>query len=374
MFVFGTRPEAIKLAPVIHAARRPGSGFAAEIVSTGQHRELLAPMLRWWDLRPDHHLRLMRPGQTLAGVASRAGAGLDRVLDQAEPDMVIVQGDTTTAFAAGLAAFYRKIPVAHVEAGLRTHDLGQPFPEEANRRLLAASAAWHFAATALGRDNLLREGVPGGRIFVTGNPVVDALRAVVSRLPRHPQETPPVLITAHRRESFGHGLEAICRAVGRLARAHPDMPFEFPVHPNPEVRRAVDRWLARGLPNLRLLQPLPYPEFIRRLAGARLVLTDSGGIQEEAPALGVAALVMRRVTERPEALAAGCRLVPPEEDAIVRAAERMLRPPRAGILERPACPFGDGKAAERILAALGWIFGHSRKKPKAFVYKARGIV
>jgi UDP-N-acetylglucosamine 2-epimerase (non-hydrolysing) len=369
LFLFGTRPEAVKLGPVILAVRKMRD-FQVRIAVTGQHREMLDQVLTVMGLVPDADLDLMRPGQSPSGILAAAVQGLEKPLEQFHPDMVLVQGDTTTTLASALAAFYGKIPVGHVEAGLRTHDLENPFPEEANRKMVSAIAAWHFAATPLGRENLVREGVPGRRIFVTGNPVVDAVRWVLpANLPVSRGPRSGVLITAHRRENFGRPLEHICRAVAVLARRFPEMEFVFPVHPNPAVQRTVRAVFQPCPANLHLLKPLPYPDFIRRLASCRLVLTDSGGVQEEAPAVGSRVIILRQVTERPEALANGACLVAPEQAAIVRMATRLLAAPREQ--QTFACPFGDGRAGERIAQALAWIFDNRKQKPKPFVPKGK---
>lgn len=360
--IFGTRPEAIKLAPVIRRLRAEPRRFKTVVAVTGQHREMLDQVLRFMDLRPDADLDLMRTGQTLPALAASALEGCARLVRRFRPGLVLVQGDTSTTLAGALAAFYQGVAVGHVEAGLRTYCLDNPFPEEANRRMVSLLATWHFAATPWAAGNLLSEGVPAGRIFVTGNPVVDALRSVQTRPTPAPRGL--VVVTAHRRENFGRPLAAVCRALRVLARRHPEEEFVFPVHRNPAVRRAVRAELRQPPANLKLVPPLPYAEFIRLLSQARLVVTDSGGIQEEAPVFGVPAFVLRRVTERPEALQAGARLLPLEQDAIVRAVSGYLRRPSAR--RRRACPFGDGRAAERIVDAIAWIGGMKKRRPRPF--------
>lgn len=369
--IFGTRPEAIKLAPVILALRRE-PGITCRVCVTAQHRQMLDQVLETFEIRPDADLDLMRPDQSLAEFAARAVSGVDRYLAEDRPDLVLVQGDTTTVFGATLAAFYRRIPVGHVEAGLRTGDLAAPWPEEANRVLTSRLAALHFAPTRWSRDNLRREGVPARCIRVTGNPVIDALMIARRRVMGREFEVPGlpeswragsvprlVLITGHRRESFGKGFENICRAIGDLARAHPDVHFVYPVHLNPRVREPVERWL-RGTgtrsgqrPNVHLLEPLSYLPFVGLMARATLVLTDSGGIQEEAPSLGKPVLVMRDTTERPEGVKAGTvRLVGTNREILVREVERLLGDERA--YRRMAArrnPYGDGRASARIVAA-----------------------
>jgi len=365
MFCFGTRPEAIKLAPVIHELARQRGEFQPVVLVTAQHRRMLDQVLRAFDIRPDHDLDLMRPGQSLAAVTVGVLRGVERVLRRARPDMVMVQGDTTSALAAALTAFYQRIPVGHVEAGLRTSDKYSPYPEEMNRRLVSSLADLHFAPTRAARDNLLREGVPRGRIKVTGNTVVDALKAIrrsmalwrVSALDKIAPGQRVILVTAHRRESFGTGFERICEALRTIVERNPDVEVVYPVHLNPNVRRPVRALLDRT-PRVHLIKPLEYLPFVRLMERAYLILTDSGGIQEEAPALGKPVLVMRDVTERPEAVAAGtARLVGTDIDLIVSATERLLRSPAAyRRMARARNPFGDGRAATRIAAALRRFF------------------
>ncbi|MBX3745276.1 MAG: UDP-N-acetylglucosamine 2-epimerase (non-hydrolyzing) [Verrucomicrobiae bacterium] len=370
--IFGTRPEAIKLAPVILALRGE-QGIECRVCVTAQHRQMLDQVLETFEIRPDADLDLMRPDQSLAEFAARAVSGVDGYLAEDRPDLVLVQGDTTTVFGATLAAFYRRIPVGHVEAGLRTGDMMAPWPEEANRVLTSRLAALHFAPTRWSRENLRREGVPAGRIRVTGNPVIDALMIARRRVQGKEFEVPGlpeswragevprfVLITGHRRESFGEGFENICRAIGDLARGHPEVHFVYPVHLNPRVREPVERWLrggagsrARQRANVHLLEPLSYLPFVGLMARATLVLTDSGGIQEEAPSLGKPVLVMRETTERPEGVAAGTvRLVGTRRETIVREVERLLGD--EGAYRKMAArrnPYGDGRSAGRIVAA-----------------------
>ncbi len=372
LFIFGTRPEAIKLAPVIARMRQKPDEFKTTVAVTAQHREMLDQVLSLMKIRPDFDLGLMRPGQSLAGITSGALLGCERIVRRVRPHIVLVQGDTSTTLAGALAAFYQHVPVGHVEAGLRTFDMQNPFPEEGNRRMVGLLANWHFAATAWAAGNLRAEGVPNTRIFITGNPVVDALRSVLDPDfdPRQlgvrlRSKLAPVVVTAHRRESFGRPLEEICRALNHLARRHPERDFIFPVHRNPTVRRTVRQILKSPPTNLHCLAPLPYPAFINLLSRAAVVLTDSGGIQEEAPALGVPALVLRKVTERPEALRAGARLVPPGQQAIIRALGAHLR--GTNQRGRPGtCPFGDGRAAERITQAVAWACGLRKQRPRSY--------
>lgn len=356
----GTRPEAIKLAPVILALRRHRARFATTLIVTAQHRQLLDQVLRLFRIRPDVDLDLMRPRQSPGDVMARTLTALEALWRRSAPDLLIVQGDTTSAFAGALAAAYRQIPVAHIEAGLRTGDRRAPFPEEINRRLIDALAEYLFAPTAGARRHLLDEGLPADRIFVTGNTGIDAFRwmqrrlrvsGVASRLPAilhaHPRL---ILVTAHRRESFGDGLRRICQAVRAIARAHPEAAIVYPVHPNPQVRQAARRWL-RGLPNVHLTPPMDYATFVCAMTRAALILTDSGGVQEEAPSLGVPVLVMREATERTEALTLGAaQLVGTETAPIVSRTLAALRQPAPR--RRSANPFGDGRASERIVRIL----------------------
>jgi UDP-N-acetylglucosamine 2-epimerase (non-hydrolysing) len=360
LFVFGTRPEAIKLGPVIRAA--VARGLSVRVCVTAQHRAMLDQVLACFDVRPDYDLDLMQPGQTLAALTARALAALDPVLAAENPATVVVQGDTTTTMAAALAAFYRHIPVAHVEAGLRTGDLCQPFPEEWNRVATARLAALHFAPTEGARRNLLAEGVPSDCIFVTGNTGIDAVLQTVEALDRGALPRPDypwldcgrklILVTAHRRESFGPGIAEICEALTALA-GRPDVQIVFPVHRNPNVLDVVSTRLAET-PNIVLLEPLEYPAFVDLMRRSYLILTDSGGIQEEAPSLGKPVLVLRDVTERPEAVEAGTvHLVGPHRERIVDAATSLLdNPAEYARMSAVHNPYGDGHAAARIVAEL----------------------
>ena len=355
LLAFGTRPEAIKLAPVALALRRE-AGMDATLLSTGQHADLVGPALEPFGLEPDIALDVMRAGQDLTDLAARVATGVRDVLEQARPDLLLVQGDTTTTFAAALAAFHAGVAVGHVEAGLRTGDLRAPFPEEANRRLVSVLADMHFAPTARAAANLRAEGVSEERIHVTGNTVVDALRHVASLsfdrrgtpLEGLDDEQPLVVVTAHRRENHGPPLEALCRALADVLEQRPECQVVFPVHPSPSVRQVVLRHLSGT--RVRLLPPLDHVTFVQLMSRATLVLTDSGGVQEEAPALGVPVLVFRETTERPEGVEAGCaRLVGTQREAIARAVIGLLDNPRQ--LEPPRVnPYGDGRAAVRIAA------------------------
>jgi UDP-N-acetylglucosamine 2-epimerase (non-hydrolysing) len=349
LFVFGTRPEAIKLAPVIRCLRGDPR-FEARVAVTGQHRAMLDQVLAAFSIQPDHDLNVMQAGQTLAQSASKILAALEPVIEIERPDCVVVQGDTTTTFCGALAAFYQGIPVAHVEAGMRTGDPRQPFPEEMNRVLTSRLAAIHFAATESAAENLRNEGVGKEHIFVTGNTGIDAVLSVRDSLPAveadHSKKI--ILVTAHRRESFGDGFVRICRALRRLAERD-DVLIVYPVHPNPNVQAVVMEHLD-DVPNITLTWPVDYLDFVDLMRRAHILLTDSGGIQEEAPSLGKPVLVMREKTERPEAVEAGtARLVGTDEDKIVAEAARLLDDPveyekRARIHN----PYGDGRASARI--------------------------
>ncbi len=364
LVVLGTRPEAIKLAPVIREARQR-DGLQVRVCATGQHREMLAPVLDLFDLRPDDDLDLMRGAPEPAELAAKVLSSLAVLLRSERPDRVMVHGDTTTAWSAAMAAFLARVPVAHVEAGLRTGDSMHPFPEEVHRRVIAQIADLHLAPTRTARDHLVREGVSPDRIVVTGNPVVDALLAVQERIALEPPpevgaiaawhaavvgDAPMILVTAHRREHFGPCLQHICAAVAELAAALPDCRFVFPVHLNPNVWGPVHAALA-GHPGVRLIDPQPYAAFVWLMSRCRLVLTDSGGIQEEAPTLGVPVVLMRRTTERPEGLASGLvTLAGTATQRIISAArERLASPPPQPLIPNP---YGDGHAARRIIDAL----------------------
>lgn len=375
--VFGTRPEAIKMAPVVlRLAAHPG--FEAKVCVTAQHRSMLDSVLEDFAVAPDFDLDVMRERQSLCGIAARVLEGLEPVLARFRPDRVLVHGDTTTTLAAALAAFYHRIPVGHVEAGLRTGDLSAPWPEEANRKVAAVVTDLHFAPTERARRALLAEGVPAERILVTGNTVIDALflaraklaasptlsRALAERFAFLSPHRRLVLVTGHRRESFGAGFESICRALADLARRNPDIEVLYPVHLNPNVREPVFRILG-GLPSVHLIEPLEYLPFVHLMDRAHLVITDSGGIQEEAPSLGKPVLVMREVTERPEAVEAGTvRLVGTDRARILEESERLLRD--AAAYRRMATavnPYGDGHAAERIERALERAHGLAPAEP-----------
>jgi UDP-N-acetylglucosamine 2-epimerase (non-hydrolysing) len=352
----GTRPEAIKMAPVIRAFRA-APWARCRVLFTAQHRELVAPMFAFFGIEPDIDLDIMRPDQSLVELTSRLLPAVHDAIARERPDMVLAQGDTTTVLATALASFYRGIPFAHVEAGLRTGRLSAPFPEEANRVLAGHLSALHFAPTASARDNLIREGISDDSIIVTGNTVIDALLLAASRdVPIGVDLDPAkrtILVTAHRRDSFGEPIRRICRAVAELHERFPDVEVIWPVHPNPSVKPVVERALS-GLPRVRLCAPLAYGPFVAAMKRATLILTDSGGVQEEAPALGKPVLVLREESERPEAIASGvARLVGHDPDAILSEASRLLHDPDAyRSMARGVSPYGDGRASQRIVAAV----------------------
>lgn len=365
-FIFGTRPEAIKLCPLI-LAMRAQPDFEPHVCVTAQHREMLDQVLEVFGVVPDVDLALMEPDQTLAGLTSRAIARIDDYLTEYQPDMVIVQGDTTTVFCAAMAAFYRQIPVGHVEAGLRMWNKFSPFPEEINRVLTTRVAGLHFAPTQVSRDNLLRECVDDKNIFVTGNTVIDALHIAVDQVRKEPplvlglpadlmdgqKEKPLVLITVHRRENFGQGFIDICEAISILAERFSDTAFVYPVHLNPNVREPVFRLLS-NMDNVYLIEPLSYLPFVALMNRAKLILTDSGGVQEEAPSLGKPVLVMRDTTERPEAVDAGTvKLVGIDKRMIIDNVSTLLTDEKIyNTMATAINPYGDGKACERIIEAI----------------------
>lgn len=362
LVVFGTRPEAIKMAPVVKRLQK-SSSIEVKVCVTAQHRGLLDQVLNLFDIRPDYDLDAMRPNQTLADLNATVMSGVAEILRRTQPSMVLVHGDTTTTFAASLACFYQKIPVGHVEAGLRTGNLQAPWPEEMNRRFTGQLASMHFAPTAMARDNLRAEGVACDSIWVTGNTVIDALSEIVQRIALEPSlvfgffEKMPylcdharrtILVTGHRRENFGDGMENVCRALRRIALCN-DVDIVYPVHPNPNVMEPVYR-LLDGIANIHLVQPMDYLPFVHLMSKSHFIITDSGGIQEEAPSLGKPVLVMRETTERPEAITAGTvRLVGVSEDRIVAEAQRLLNDPSwYASMSAAHNPYGDGLAAERI--------------------------
>jgi len=365
MVAFGTRPECIKLAPVVAALRARASDFETIVCVSGQQREMLDQALATFEVGVDRDLAVMRPDQSLAELTAALVSGFSTAISDLRADWMLVQGDTTTAFAAALAAYYQRIPIAHVEAGLRSKDRYNPFPEEINRRFVSTVADLHFAPTATAADALRREGVDGGSIYVTGNTIIDALMAVRSRLKtpvgqRHiskairelADSSAIILVTCHRRENFGDRLAAILRAIRRIALAHPSHRVIFPVHLNPHVR-AMAAPILEDVSNVDLLDPVSYPDSIHLLSRASLVLTDSGGLQEEAPSFGVPVLVLRLKTERPEVIEAGlAELVGVDEDRIVARAGDLLARSSAGVRQPVSNPFGDGRASERIAEVL----------------------
>jgi UDP-N-acetylglucosamine 2-epimerase (non-hydrolysing) len=355
--VFGTRPEAIKMAPVLKLLAKE-RGLRSLVCVTAQHRAMLDQVLALFSIRPDQDLDLMREGQSLTEITTRALTELGPYLERERPDLLLVQGDTTTTMASALAAFYRRIPVAHVEAGLRTGDPYYPYPEEVNRRITTVIARHHFAPTERARRNLLAEGVSDAAITVTGNTVIDALLEVTAQKPSRAPRLPLrgarlLLVTAHRRENFGAPLLEIAAALKDLAGRYPDVDLVYPVHPNPNVEGPIRKALE-GVPGIHLIAPLDYKAFADLMAASFLILTDSGGIQEEAPSLGKPVLVLRDETERPEAVEAGTvRLTGPHRNAIVEAASRLLDSPEAyRAMARSVNPYGDGKAAGRIVEKL----------------------
>ncbi|WP_175691534.1 non-hydrolyzing UDP-N-acetylglucosamine 2-epimerase [Burkholderia anthina] len=365
LIVVGTRPEAIKMAPLVRALKSE-SKIEVKVCVTAQHRRMLDSMLAFFGICPEYDLDIMAPDQTLLGMTSRALTGLDAVLGDAQPDLVLVQGDTSTTLASALSAHYRQICVGHVEAGLRTGDLSAPWPEEANRRLTSVLAKYHFAPTPDARNNLLREGVAAAGIHVTGNTVIDSLLDTVKMLDKNValhdelearfaflnQDKRLILVTGHRRENFGAGLNAVCHALIEVARRG-DVEIVYPVHLNPKVKRPVQRLLG-NVPGIFLIEPQDYPSFVYLMKRAVLLVTDSGGVQEEAPSLGKPILVTRETTERPEAVTAGTvRLVGTDRATIVMEVNRLLDDSAAyASMARASNPYGDGKAAQRICDIL----------------------
>ena len=359
MLVFGTRPEAIKMCPLVLELRRRPEQFRTVVCVTGQHREMLDQVLRAFRVTPDHDLAVMKEQQTLFDITAAILEKLRAVLVSEKPDVVLVHGDTTTTFAAALCCFYLRIPVGHVEAGLRTYNIDSPYPEEFNREAVGVIARYNFAPTKRARENLLREGKAAGTVFVTGNTAIDALKTTVREDYRHPlldwaAGSRLVVITAHRRENLGQPMHQMFRAIRRIMEEHPDVKAVYPIHMNPAVRRAAAEELG-GCGSIRIIEPLDVLDFHNFLARSHLILTDSGGIQEEAPSLGKPVLVMRDTTERPEGIAAGTlRLVGTEEDAIYRNFKELLEDQGAyDAMARASNPYGDGFASRRIADILG---------------------
>ena len=375
LLVFGTRPEAIKMCPLVKAFQRQPENFESYVCVTGQHREMLDQVLDSFDVIPDFDLNIMKQGQDLYDVTARVLTEIRDVLKEVSPDVVLVHGDTTTSTAAALAAFYQQIPVGHVEAGLRTHNIYSPWPEEMNRQITGRIATYHFAPTPLSRQNLMDEGVPAEQIIVTGNTVIDALQMVVERIKNDPalaatladhlqtagydtcRKRRLVLITGHRRENFGEGFISMVSAMKDLSERYPDVDFVYPMHLNPNVREPIRKVFGSDLTaydNFFFIEPLQYLEFVFLMEKSTLVLTDSGGIQEEAPGLGKPVLVMRDTTERPEALEAGTvRIVGTDRDLIVKEVSCLLDDPvHYNAMSQAINPYGDGKACSRIVRVL----------------------
>lgn len=375
MLVFGTRPEAIKMAPLVKEFQKYPEQFKTQVCVTGQHRQMLDQVLEIFDIVPDFDLDIMKQGQDLFDVTSRVMLGMREVLSSAKPDIVLVHGDTTTSTAAALAAFYCQIPVGHVEAGLRTHNIYSPWPEEMNRQITGRIASYHFAPTELSKNNLLKENVEQQQIYITGNTVIDALYWVIKKIKGNGElqsqlseelkeagydvsrNRPLVLITGHRRENFGDGFISICRAIKTLSQKFPDVDFVYPMHLNPNVRKPIKEVFGENLSNLGnmfFIEPLEYLSFVFLMEKATIVLTDSGGIQEEAPGLGKPVLVMRNTTERPEALEAGTvKLVGTDYDKIVAEVSNLLTDPAYySSMSQAVNPYGDGMACERIMTIL----------------------
>lgn len=369
LLIFGTRPEAIKMAPVVQALSKHSDLLQTKVCVTAQHRQMLDAALNLFQIVPDFDLAVMEPNQGLSDLTARCLKGVSGILQQERPDIVLVQGDTTTTFVAGLAAYYEKIAVGHVEAGLRTNNKFHPFPEEINRRLTTQISDLHFAPTAAARRNLLAEGVEDSRIFVTGNTVIDALLGVVEKqsapettarwtsfFETHGVAITPkrrfVLVTGHRRESFGEGFENICQAIRDISLANPDVDIIYPVHLNPNVQEPVNR-ILQGLSNVYLIPPIEYEPFVFLMSRASLILTDSGGVQEEAPTFETPVLVMRETTERPEGVDSGVvRLVGTQRTKIAGDANEILKVPDCWSLKGKQNPYGDGRASDRIVDAL----------------------
>ena len=365
MVIFGTRPEAIKLFPVINALKQQDK-MRCEVLVTAQHREMLDQVLDITGITPDHDLNIMQPGQSLDALTARLLEGIGRILDSAKPDRVLVQGDTATAMVGALAAYYRQIPVSHIEAGLRSYDIYRPWPEEVNRKIIGSIADQHFAPTQVSASALKAEAVPDGNVFVTGNTVIDALYWITDRISHRPELAASLAglearfkgkkiigITTHRRENFGDGMENIALAIKAIA-ARDDVACIFPVHLNPNVRSVMERMLGEE-PNVAMIEPLDYPNFARLLSISHIMLTDSGGVQEEAPALGKPVLVMRDTTERPEGVTAGtAKLIGTDKNRIVSEIFTLLDDDTAySAMARAHNPFGDGKASQRI-AEIIW--------------------
>lgn len=378
MIVFGTRPEAVKMAPIIAEINKYPDILDPVIAVTGQHRQMLDQVLRIFDIRPDYDLGIMEESQTLTGIVTKTLRGLEGIVLREKPDMMLVQGDTSTTFAAALAAYYYKVPLGHIEAGLRTLDKWRPYPEEMNRKLTSSLADLHFAPTETSVSNLLAEGTAQNSIYLTGNTVIDALLEVAGRKfdlreagIELASDKKIILVTAHRRENFGEPLENICRAVSRLAQTFQnEIEIVVPVHKNPMVRKTVAEYLSK-IGNIKLTEPLDYEPFVHLMKSSHIILTDSGGVQEEAPSLGKPVLVLREKTERPEAVSFGTvKLVGADEATIFEETSKLLVDFGAyDKMSKAVNPYGDGHAAERIARAVLYYFGAVDRKPEPFAVK-----
>lgn len=377
MTVFGTRPEAIKMAPVVLELQKHGDKIDTIVAVTAQHREMLDQVLGLFKIKPDYDLDIMAQGQTLYDITARALLGLRDIMEKEKPDIVLVHGDTTTTFSGALAAYYQQIPVGHVEAGLRTGDIYSPFPEEMNRKLTGAITAFHFSPTSSAKENLLRENVPADHIYVTGNTVIDALVKTVkaeyifdNKMLQHIDydHQRVILVTTHRRENLGEPMRHVYRALRRIVMEYPDVEIVFPVHKNPLVRKVVTEELEK-IDRVHLIDPLDYEPFVNLIARSALVLTDSGGIQEEAPSLGKPVLVLRSTTERPEAVTAGTvKLIGTDESAVYEETRRLLADPAAyATMSNAVNPYGDGLASKRIVTTLLQVFAHEPIIADSFV-------
>lgn len=370
LIVFGTRPEAIKMAPLVKEFKKDKINFETRVCVTAQHREMLDQVLEIFDIQPEYDLNIMKPGQDLYDITANVLVGIRDVLAEFKPEVVFVHGDTSTTFSTSLAAYYAKVQVGHIEAGLRTYDIYSPWPEEGNRQLTGILANYHFAPTVQSQENLLKEGKDKNNIFVTGNTVIDALMYVVHRIDNNPElkqrirakisaqypldtQRKVILVTGHRRENFGQGFINICEGLKQIAMNNPEIDIVYPVHLNPNVQRPVNEILS-NIANVYLIDPLQYEEFIYLMSQAHFIITDSGGIQEEAPSLGKPVLVMRDTTERPEAVAAGTvKLVGCDQEILVREAEKLLNDQSEyEMMSRAHNPYGDGKACERVVQLM----------------------
>jgi UDP-N-acetylglucosamine 2-epimerase (non-hydrolysing) len=378
--IFGTRPDTIKMAPIIQEIKKNSKHFELLTIATAQHRQMLDQVLQVFEIKPDYDLNIMKPKQTLASITKNTIEELDNVFSKEKPDMVLVQGDTTTTFVGSLAAFYRQIPVGHIEAGLRTNDKANPFPEEINRRLTSAITDLHFAPTETAKKALLKENIDPSAVFVTGNTVIDALKVSVKKNYRFSimklnklisQKKRIVLLTMHRRENWGEPMQGACNAVKRLAEAYPDLNFVFPVHLNPIVRDVVFPTLG-NIENVHLIEPLDYLDFVNLMAKSYLIITDSGGVQEEGPHFGIPILVLRKVTERPEAVKFGTvKLVGLDEGKIFSTAKKLLdNKDYYNKIASAVNPYGDGLSAKRTLQIIKNYFGLSKASVNEFIPKA----